>query len=161
MNDLEQVLMQEYLDGTLPEEREIDVERLIADSPTARKFVAEHRAIWDALGEAFPEADDESAPSPEFRARTLEAATQAQPRRIRWGMVAGVAAAAMVVVSVSSWMRGDTSPLRGIPAADREVVRYLHVLRDLDMLESFGEELDLRGDLEVFRAFSGELEGEG
>jgi hypothetical protein len=58
-------------------------------------------------------------------------------------------------------MRGDTSPLRGIPPADKEVVRYLHILRDLEMLETFGPELDLRGDLEVYRAFSGELEGEG
>lgn len=161
MNDLEQVLMQEYLDGSLPEERASDVERLLERSADARRFVEEHRAIWEALGAAYPAGEEEFEPSPEFLARTVEAAEQAAPQRIRWGMIASVAAAALLVVGVSSWMRGDTSPLRGIPVADREVVRYLHVLRDMEMLGTFGEQLDLRGDLEVYQAFSGELEGEG
>jgi anti-sigma factor RsiW len=161
MNDLERVLLQEYVDGSLPAGRTADVERLLERSVVARRFVEEHRALWDALGEAFPEDEEAAGPSPEFRARTVEAAGHAEPSRVRWGLVAGVAAAALVTIAVSLWMRGDTSPLRGIPAADREVVRYLHVLRELETLEALGVELDLRGDLEVYRAFSGELEGEG
>ncbi|MDG2150417.1 MAG: hypothetical protein P8N09_12940 [Planctomycetota bacterium] len=161
MNDLEQKLLQEHLEGTLPEERAGDLDQLLSSSPEARRFVAEHQALWEALGVAFSDTAESCEGSPEFRARVSQAARQVRPQRIRWGMLAGVAAAALVVLAVTEWIYKSDSPLEGIPAADREVVRYLHILRDMEMVELFGEELDLRGELEIHRAFSGELDNEG
>ncbi len=160
MTELEQRLLQEHLDGSLPEERQGELVSLLDGNADARRYVAEHQLLWEALGEAFPEAEDVQA-SQEFRESVSDAVGRPALKRVRLAWVASVAAAALLAVGVSSWMHRQGSPLEGITGNDREVVRYLHVLRDLDFMQAYGAELDLRGDLEVFHAFAGEMEGEG
>ena len=159
VNDLERVLLQDFVDGTLAEERLTDVSTLLGRSESARRFVAEHQVIWDALGDAYGEPDVRA--NAEFRehalALTLGSAT---PTQGRW-RVAGLAAAALLAVIAYAWFDRGGSPLSDIPAADRNVVKYLHVLQNLELAETYGAELDLRGDFEIYRAFEGERDGEG
>jgi len=161
LHDLERALLQQSLDGTLPDERRDDVTRLLASNAEARRYVAEHRYLWEALEDALaPSTEVDHAPG-DFVARTVAAASRDEPPRVRWRWMAAIAAAAAVLMTVSTWLHTDSSPLHDIPTADRDVVRYLHVLRNLDLLEAHGSELDLRTDFEVYRAFAGEMEGEG
>jgi anti-sigma-K factor RskA len=159
VNDLERVLLQDYVDGTLAEERLQDVSSLLENNATARRFVAEHQVVWDALGDAFGEPDVRA--NAEFREQTLSAAERSSPKtQGRW-RVAGLAAAALLAVAAYGWITRADSPLSDIPPADREVVMYLHVLQSLEVAETYGPELDLRGDFEIYRAFEGERDGEG
>ncbi len=161
LHDLERALLQQSLDGTLPDERRDDVRHLLASNADARRYVAEHRFLWDALGDALADTADADPAAGDFVARTVAAASREEPPRVRWRWMAAIAAAAAVLMTLSTWLHTDGSPLHDIPTADRDVVRYLHVLRNLDVLEARGVELDLRTDFEVFRAFEGEMEGEG
>ncbi len=65
MNDEEIELLQGWIDGSLPEERRPAAEALLA-RPAARGYVAEHRALWTALGDAF--RDEPVEVSSDFRA---------------------------------------------------------------------------------------------
>lgn len=156
MDDTDRELLRELLDGRLPPERAEQARRLLERDAEARRFVDEHRALWDALAEAFTEpvpVADEA-----FRRAILESARDERPRRvIPWRPT--LAAAALLLAALSLHLARDDG---GAPSPDeQQMVRYLHVLRSLPSLERGAGALDLRYDLEVLRAFEGELEGGG
>ena len=155
-------LLRRHLDGEL-EGAEAEAARALLDEDAeARSWARDHERVWSALGERGVVSED-VLPSSAWRARTVEAVRADAPvtplLRARW--VAALAAAVLLALAVTTWFEQEPSPLKGIPAGDRDVVRYLHVLQGMDLLERYGQELDLRGDYEIYRAFEGELEGEG
>ena len=157
--DLE--LLQGHVDGSLSETRAADVSALLERSAEARLFVEEHTWIWNALGDAWPDADA-SEDDEDFVGATSAAAraTDAPPFPLRRKLA--VAAGLLLAVGVFGWSRvvaPERSP--ALTAEQRDVVRYLHVLRDFDFLQEYQVELDLRGDFDIMRAFGGELESEG
>lgn len=155
-------LLRRHLDGELEGAEADAATALLADDEQARAWADDHARLWSALGEPDVVSED-MLPSPSWRARTVEAARDEVPAapilRARW--VAALAAAVLLALAVTNWFDQEPSPLNDIPAGDRDIVRYLHVIQGMDLLERYGQELDLRGDYEVFRAFEGELEGEG
>lgn len=157
MDETTYQLLTGLLDGSLTPDDERRARELLDGSDEARRFVAEHRALWEELGRAF---DDVPATSdPAFRARTLAAARASEPRRsaLSWRRIASLAA--LLLVAVSLYLTRDLG--RELSREDREMVQYLHVLQHFDLIQARGEQLDLRRDLDVLRAFEGEVEGEG
>ena len=150
-------LLTGLLDGSLSPDEERRARDLLERSDEARRFVAEHRALWEELGRAF---DDAAATSdPAFRARTLAAAQMSEPRRSTLSLRRIASVAALLLVAVSLYLTRDLG--RELSREDREMVQYLHVLQHFDLIQTRGEQLDLRYDLDVLRAFEGEGEGEG
>jgi anti-sigma factor RsiW len=157
MSDLDRALLEQFVDGSLPSEREADVAALLGRDPAASRFVAEHRFVWEAL----KEADEHGVQlvSPAFREQLL-ALPELKSGAQRSGLLRYASLAAAVVIAVtlySAWGPG-TSRLPPVDAADREVVRHLHVLQRVDLLESQSQDLDFCSQYEVYRAFDGELE---
>ncbi len=165
MIDAERELLRRFLEGDLAEAERPACDALLARDAAARRYVAEHQRLWSVLGEAFVEADGSAPPSAAWRETAVHEARRSEraARRLlvhpRW--VAALAASLLLAVALVLWWSGERSPLRDIPAEDQSLVRYLHVLQGLDTLERLGDEFDLRGDFEVWRAFEGELEDEG
>lgn len=157
MNPDELQLLRDHVDGTLPDHRRADVERLLA-RPEARRFVDEHRLVWDALGDALAqEPEDESAA---FRAETVRRAHADESRdafRSR-RFAAALAAALLLAVGLLAVLRPPAAPSSTLSPTDHDVVRHLHLLRDLPLVERWSRELDLRSRLDVLAAFAGELE---
>jgi anti-sigma factor RsiW len=156
MDDRDRELLQDLVDGTLEESRRADAEALVAADDEARRFVAEHRALWAALGEAF----DQTGVRPDggFRqAVELQRRSETPQRIVPLRRVAAIAAV-LLASAVLYFTTPDDGQLTG---DDVQVVRYLHVLESFDSIGRHGRALDLRYDVEVLRAFEGELEGEG
>jgi anti-sigma factor RsiW len=158
MNDTLRELLIDYLDGSLPPSQRAEVDELISADPEAARFVSEHEQVWDALGEAF--GDPEVEASEDFRAEVASRAAGSQVTRA-WPLqrLLGLAACLAIGLTLFSWWISDRQGAPLLSAEDAEVVRYLHVLREFDVIESMSDELDLRAQYDVLRAFEGELEG--
>jgi len=158
MNDTLRELLIDYLDGSLPPSQRAEVDELIVADPEAARFVKDHEEVWDALGEAFGDPDVEA--SADFRAQVASEAAVSQVSRA-WPVqrLLGLAACLAVALTVFSWWLNDPSGAPALSGEDADVVRYLHVLREIDIVESMSGELDLRAQYDVLRAFEGELEG--
>ena len=161
MSDLDRALLEQFVDGSLPSEREGDVATLLGRNPAARRFVAEHKAVWEALKEA--DEHGVQVASSAFREQLLALPElKAGAQRSGLWRYASLAAAVLIAVTLYSVWGPGASRLPAVDAADREVVRYLHVLKRVELLESQAQELDFCGQYEVYRAFDGELkEDEG
>jgi anti-sigma factor RsiW len=156
MNDRDRELLQDLIDGTLDESRRAEAEDLAAADDEARRFVAEHRALWAALGEAF----DRTGVRPDggFRQAVEQKRQSETPQRVMPLRRVAAIAAVILASAVLYFTIPDDGQLTG---DDLQVVRYLHVLEPFDAIGRHGRALDLRYDVEVLRAFEGELEGEG
>lgn len=150
--------LREHLDGTLEPARREELAELLANDVEAQRFVAEHELIWQALGEVELGAPVHT--SAEFRERAVEGVRESVPMARRWGTLTAAAAVLVATLFVSSWLRRDRVDA-SLGAEDQQIVRYLHVLRNFDLIERYERELDLRADVDVLRAFEGELESEG
>lgn len=155
MNDTERYLLEDHLDGRLHANSEAEVAALLVRDREARRFVRDHRAVWDALGEVYGELDE---PSEVFTRSTVNRALSERPRR---RIPLGLAAALLIALGLATWWRMARPPAPLIDPADEEIVRHLHMLRDLELLETHAEALDLRLRWDVLAAFEGEQEGEG
>lgn len=158
MNDTLRELLIDYLDGSLPPSQRAEVEELIVVYPEAARFVKDHEEIWEAMGEAFGDPDVEA--SADFRAQVVSEAAASQLSRA-WPVqrLLGLAACLALALTAFSWWVNDPSGTPALSTEDADVVRYLHVLREVDIVESMSDELDLRAEYDVLRAFEGELEG--
>jgi len=165
MTDADRDLLRRFLDGELSRDERAALEALLARDAAARRYVDDHERLWAALGEAFADAPGSSPASASWRQAAVQSARDSErgSRSLlvhpRW--VAALAASLLVALALWIGWRGERSPLRDIPAEDQNLVRYLHVLQGLDTLQRLGDEVDLRGEFEVWRAFEGELEDEG
>ena len=156
MNDTDRSLLEDHLDGRLDALDEARVTMLLERDDAARRFVREHEAVWDGLGEAFAESDEVREG---FAEATVARALRERPRR---RVPLGLAAALLLSLGFAAWWQSSQSAQPNLLApADEEVVRHLHVLRDMDLLDNHAEALDLRLRWDVWRAFEGEQEGEG
>lgn len=158
MNADQQALLQASIDGSLRQEDAAAVAALLERSVEARAYVAEHTWLWSELLLA---CDAEGAPSESFRADVVARAHDREPAPLPLRRRLAVAAAVLIGVSLFAWSRVTAPDRPALSAEQRNVVRHLHVLRDLDFLEEYGTELDLRGDYDVMLAFAGEVEDEG
>ncbi|MCB9898082.1 MAG: hypothetical protein H6825_08765 [Planctomycetes bacterium] len=157
MNDIRRQLLHEWMDGTLPDERRAEVEAWLGE-PEVRRYVAEHRAVWTALGAAF--VDEPIEVSSDFRDETVRRA-RAEERRDAFSarrFAVALAAGLLIALGLFSWWRPAPAPSEALDPGDHEVVRHLHVLRDLELVERRKAELDLRGEYDVLMAFAGEVE---
>ncbi|RKY20130.1 MAG: hypothetical protein DRQ55_08685 [Planctomycetota bacterium] len=156
MDDAQRQLLQALTDGTLEPARQAEADALLASDAEAARFVAEHRALWAALGDAF--GDTGVRPEARFRSAVREAHQSQTPRRVI-PLRRLTAAAAVLLAALALHFSGREEG--ALSAEDHQVVRYLHVLRSFDVLQQQAAALDLRYDVEVLHAFEGELEGEG
>jgi len=156
VNDSERTLLEDHLDGRLDALDEARVTMLLERDGEARRFVREHEAVWDALGEAFPEKEEADEA---FAQTTVARALREGPRGRRLPLA--LAAALLLALGLAAWWSATRGTGDGLAPGDEEVVRHLHVLRDLELLEAHAEALDLRVRWDVLRAFEGEQEGEG
>lgn len=156
MNDADRTLLEDHLDGRLDALDEARVTMLLERDESARRFVREHETVWEALGEAYAE-EDQTAEG--FAEATVARALRENPRR---RVPLGLAAALLLSLGFAAWWQSTQNVQAELLApADEEVVRHLHVLRDMELLETHAEGLDLRLRWDVLRAFEGEQEGEG
>jgi anti-sigma factor RsiW len=156
MNDADRTLLEDHLDGRLDALDEARVTMLLERDDAARRFVHEHETVWDGLGEAFGELDETREG---FAEATVARAFREHPRR---RIPLGLAAALLLSLGFAAWWQSGQSAQPNLLApADEEVVRHLHVLRDMDLIDTHAEALDLRLRWDVWRAFEGEQEGEG
>ena len=162
MNETLRELLIDYLDDVLPPTQRAEVEELIAADPSAARFVSEHQALWAALGDAYGDPAIEAAvqPSDAFRARVTAEIESSSTARA-WPLQKLLALAACLALSLTlfTWMLSNRAPGAHLSAEDQHVVRYLHVLREYDVVDSMGATLDLHADYDVLRAFEGEIEG--
>lgn len=123
-------------------------------TPEGRAALADHEALWDALGELDGPANADDL----FTQRVLSEAERQDRRVGRFRLVRGMgpslAASLLILVAAFAWW----SHQEQVREQDADVVRYLHLLQALDVVDRFGEELDLRTEVEIHRAFDGELD---
>lgn len=158
MNETLRELLIDFLDGSLPPSQRVEVEQLIAADPQAARFVREHQQVWDALDDAYGAPDVEA--SEDFRTQVASQLALSGGRR-PWPLQRLLALAACLALGLTlfTWLLEERSSGLGLSREDQQVVRYLHVLREYDVVETLSSELDLRAEYDVMRAFEGELEG--
>jgi hypothetical protein len=149
MHERDGIRLMQYLDGTLPATERRGVEAWLAVDPEARRIAAQHRALWELLGDAdtepVPAADEE------FRRRTLQRAGDPgfaawKPRR-----AALIAASLLVGVVVFAWH--DAASRSVIGGEDLLVVGNLDLLERLEFADAHGTALDDMVYASVLRTF--------
>jgi anti-sigma factor RsiW len=146
--------LMEYLDGTLPATERRSVEAWLAVDPEARRVLAQHRALWELLGEADPAA--EPSASEEFRRRTLARASEPAASAWRARAVALLAASLLVSVVVFAWH--DAESRSALADEDVVVVGNLDLLENLDFMDTHGRVLDDAVLAAALRAFEAPAE---
>ena len=122
--------------------------------PDGHRLLAEHRAVWSALGELETppgELSDERFSS-EVAARAERLERYAARTRLLRGVSPALAATLLVIVGSMAWFGH-----RAWVQRDDQLVRYLHLVEHAELIERHAPVLDLRNDFEVRRAFEGEL----
>ncbi len=155
LDDEEQTELVAYLDGELDAEAARVVEAKIHRDPEAQAEAEALRRTWDLL-DFLPQAQ----PSPSFTHRTLDRVsalrptlkTTLMPRRRRWGLGLGWAAAVLLVGAAGFAGMTFFYPK---PSVDEDLIRDLRLienkryydqvddldfLRELDHPELFGED---------------------
>lgn len=155
MDERDAIRLMEWLDGRLGPDESAEVEAWLEQDPQAARLAAEHRALWAAMGDTDMAPD--SAESDAFRLATVARARERRvmPRFSRAAML--VAASLLVGVSLFVLMRPQAPPWARLTEEEREIVQNLDLLESLDMLEQYGQELDLAVDVEILQAFAGEV----
>jgi anti-sigma factor RsiW len=157
MNEHDQIRLMEYLDGRLDERASAEVEALLANDEIARRLADEHRAAWELLGQL--ETPAEACRVPGFRDATVRAAheeTAASRPPIPMRTVALIAASLIVAVGFAI-MRSAAPAWTKLSDEERMVVQNLDLLESLDVLETYRSELDLAVQVDILRAFEGEV----
>lgn len=153
MTDSRDRLLQQALDPDAPDDARRAAEAALADDPAGARRLAEHRAVWDALGELDTPLSDVS---PEHFASEVGRRAQREERRARrFRLVRGASpalAATLLVVVGLAWFGH-----RAWVTRDDQLVRFLHLVEHAELADSRGVALDLRSEVEIRRAFEGEL----
>ena len=157
MNEPDQIRLMEYLDGRLDSGEAAEVEAWLARDGDARRLADEHRATWRLLGEL--DVTGEARAVAGFREATVRAAraeTAASRPSVPLRTVALIAATLIVAVGLFI-MRTSAPGWTKLSGEERLVVQNLDLLESLDVLEIYGSELDLAVQVDILRAFEGEL----
>ena len=151
-DDMPHPLLLDYLDGRLDAAQTRAVEVWIAEDASRSRLVTEHRATWDALGLADPARDVPRA-SPGFSQTLVE--------RVQADVVVPVAAsrmrvwriAAALLIGAGLWAVLEPSeptlqPMTASTAGG-----------EFDLLEQYGDDLDIIADYQALQAIEGQLDG--
>lgn len=139
-------------DGSEASRRE--AEASLASHDEGRRLLAEHRALWSALGELEAPRGTQSDEhfSEEVARRALQLERHAARTRLLRGASPALAATLLVIVGSLAWFGH-----RAWVQRDDQLVRFLHLVEQAGFVDSHAQALDLRNDFEVRRAFAGEL----
>ena len=151
MHDAPHPLLLDYLDGRLDPELTRAVEVWIGEDAARGRLVAQHRAAWDALALADP-SREARRPSAAFsetllaRARDEQAAPATRARRLR--------VAAVLLVGVGLWvaLRPSTPALLPFTVSSSSAL-------ERELVEKYGDDLDLIADYQALQAIEGQLDG--
>jgi len=152
LHDMPHPLLLEYLDGRLDAARAAEVEAWAARDPARGRLVAEHRAVWEALTLADPARGVPRASSA-FSSTLVERAREEEPpARARLAASVGRIAAAVLVV-VGLWAVLRPTPPRVEPLAVSSSAG------EGDLVEQYGDDLDIIADYQALQAIEGQLDG--
>ncbi|GJM21926.1 MAG: hypothetical protein DHS20C15_18410 [Planctomycetota bacterium] len=142
------------LDPDGPEAPRREAEASLAAHAEGRRLLAEHRALWSALGELETPrgalSDEHFTDEVSRRAQRLE--RHAARTRLLRGASPALAASLLVIVGSLAWFGH-----RAWVHRDDQLVHFLHLVENIELVETHAQALDLRNDYEVRRAFAGEL----
>ncbi|MFH1999436.1 MAG: zf-HC2 domain-containing protein [Planctomycetota bacterium] len=150
----------EYLEGLLPPFERRLMESHLADCPSCRKRIAEHRQAWDLL-----DLLEEKKPSPFFVAGTMR---EMRNRRVdqRTSNIRRIlivaAACLMLTASLVFYFLSIPSSGKGVVETDRvlvsdaELLEDLELMEDLDFLVEYGEDLELAMEYDLYHVLSEE-----
>jgi predicted anti-sigma-YlaC factor YlaD len=146
----------EYLDGFLPADLCAAIDEHLLSCPACREEIAGLRASWDML-----DLYGEVPPSEDFTAKTVSSFRRIR-RRERF--LSGfrrvtLAAAAVVLIGLSLFYfnrpPSDTAG-GGDPVAVEDLIENLSLIEDMELLQAFGDDLDIAMEYENYLALGGE-----
>lgn len=152
MHELPHPLLLDYLDGRLDPEQARAVAVWIAEDAARGRLVAQHRAAWDALALANPSGETPRV-SAAFAERLLaRARTERNGARAARTRVLRIAAALLVAVGLWAAFRPSAPALLPFTVSSSSAL-------ERELVEKYGDDLDLIADYHALQAIEGQLDG--
>ncbi len=146
----------EYLDGLLPADLGMAIDEHLASCPACREEIAGLRATWDML-----DLYGEVSPSGGFTTKTVSSFRWIRRRERFLSGVRRVtlAAAAVILIGLSLFyfnMTPSETAGGADPVAVEDLIENLSLIEDMELLQTFGDDLDIAMEYENYLALGGE-----